>query len=203
MLDLSASSSLRTAFADESFSEHPTAGFYVLAAVVLDSTSGEEVREAMLGLRQRLRGRRANDKLHWNHLARGQREQAVKQVAALACLHVVTIGSPVPQRRQERARAACLTRLVLELHGMGVRQLLMEAREQELNRRDVHTVAGARFLLPKGSSFHVDHDHGTGEPILWVADLVAGAVRAHRLGDPTSRDALDNCVHETDVVTDC
>ncbi len=74
--------------------------------------------------------------------------------------------------------------------------LLREAREQELNRRDVHTVAGARFLLPKGSSFHVDHDHGAGEPILWVADLVAGAVRAHRIGDPTTRDALDNCVHE-------
>jgi len=71
----------------------------------------------------------------------------VKQVAVLDCLHVVVIGSPVPQRRQERARAACLTRLVLELHGMGVRQLLMEAREQELNRRDVHAVAGARFLL--------------------------------------------------------
>lgn len=81
MLDLSASSSLRTAFADESFSEHPTDGFYVLAAVVLDPASCKEVRNAMLGLRQRLRGRRTDDKLHWNHLARGQREQAVKQVA--------------------------------------------------------------------------------------------------------------------------
>jgi hypothetical protein len=86
---------------------------------------------------------------------------------------------------------------------MGVRHLIMESREQELNLRDVHTVAGTRFLLPKESSFHVDHDHGTRKPILWVADLVAGAVRAHRLGDPTSRDALDNCVHEIDVVTDC
>jgi hypothetical protein len=75
---------------------------YVLAAVVLDLASCEEVRDTMLSLRQRLRGRRMSDKLHWNHLARGQREQAVKQVAALACLHVVTIGSPVPQRRQER-----------------------------------------------------------------------------------------------------
>ena len=27
---------LRVAFADESFSEHPTSGFYVLAAVVLE-----------------------------------------------------------------------------------------------------------------------------------------------------------------------
>jgi hypothetical protein len=63
MLDLSASSSLRTAFADESFSEHPTDGFYVLTAVILDPTSCEEVRDAMLGLRQRqrLRGRRTDD----------------------------------------------------------------------------------------------------------------------------------------------
>ncbi len=86
MLDLSASSLLRTAFADESFSEHPVDGFYVLAAVVLNPALCEEVRDAMLGLRRRLRGRRADDKLHWNHLARGQREQAVKEVAALACL---------------------------------------------------------------------------------------------------------------------
>lgn len=127
----------------------------------------------------------------------------MKQVAALPGFHVVTIGSPVPQRRQERARAACLGRLVVELHGVGVTQLRMEARESELNQRDVRTVTGARFLLPKGSEFSVDHEFGMREPALWVADLVAGAVRTHRLGDPTCREVLEHCVYEIEVVTDC
>jgi hypothetical protein len=116
---------------------------------------------------------------------------------------VVTIGSPVPQRRQERARAGCLRHLVVELHGVGVTQLLMEAREQELNQRDVRTVTGARFLLPKESRFRIDHEFGLREPALWVADLVAGAVRAHRLGDRTCRELVEEFVYEIEVVTDC
>ena len=63
--------------------------------------------------------------------------------------------------------------------------MLMEAREQELNERDVRTVTGARFLLLKGSEFRVDHEFGLRDPALWAADLVAGAARAHRLGDST------------------
>ncbi|MCA1676734.1 MAG: hypothetical protein LC799_32695, partial [Actinobacteria bacterium] len=54
---------LRVAFADESFSDQPTSGFYVLAAAVVEPDMCEEVREAMLGLRQRLRGHKAGDKL--------------------------------------------------------------------------------------------------------------------------------------------
>lgn len=42
--------------------------------------------------------------------------------------HVVAVGNPVPRRRQERARAACLTALVGELHGFGVQYLLIEVR---------------------------------------------------------------------------
>jgi len=157
----------------------------------------------LIPARRQLRGSRAGDKLHWNHLARHQQQSALKQVAALPGFHVVTIGSPVPQRRQERARAGCLRHLVVELHGVGVTQLLMEAREQELNQRDVRTVTGARFLLPKESRFRIDHEFGLREPALWVADLVAGAVRAHRLGDRTCRELVEEFVYEIEVVTDC
>ncbi len=73
----------------------------------------------------------------------------------------------------------------------------------ELNRRDVRTVTGARFLLPKGSQLRVDHEFGLREPIFWVADLVAGAVRAHRLGDTTHREVLGDRVCELNIVTDC
>ncbi len=81
--------------------------------------------------------------------------------------------------------------------------MLMEAREQELNERDVRTVTGARFLLLKGSEFRVDHEFGRRDPALWAADLVAGAVRAHRLGASTYWDVLADHVFETEVVTGC
>jgi hypothetical protein len=192
-----------TAFADESFQEDPVHGFYVLAAAVFPPVIHDEVRELMLELRCRLRSRRATDKLHWNHLDPYQQETAAKQVAEIEGFHVVTVGTPVPQRRQERARAACLTRLVVELHSLGVTDLVMEAREAELNRRDVRTVIGARYGLPGRPEFRISHQFGAVDPLLWAADMVAGAVRAHRLGRRAARDLLDDCLYEITIETGC
>ena len=60
-------------------------------------------------------GRGAAGKLHCNHLEPRQQQDVINQVAALQGFHGATVGSPVPQRRQERARAVCLGRLVVEL----------------------------------------------------------------------------------------
>jgi hypothetical protein len=192
-----------TAFVDESFQEDPVHGFYVLAAAVFPPAIHDQVRETMLELRSRLRSRRAADKLHWNHLDPGQQEAAAKEVAGIEGFHVVAIGTPVPQRRQERARAVCLTRLVGELHGLGVTDLVMEAREPELNRRDVQTVIGSRYGLIGRPEFRVSHRFGAVDPLLWAADMVAGAVRAHRLGRPAPRDLLDDCLYEITIDTGC
>ncbi|HWE91368.1 MAG TPA: DUF3800 domain-containing protein [Pseudonocardiaceae bacterium] len=187
-----------SAFADESFQEHPDDGFYILAAAIFEPSAHEDVRAVMRGLR----GRHPS-KLHWKDLERYQRRTAIKTVADLDGFHVVTIGSPVPSRRQERARAACLTRLVWELHALGVRALHMEARQPELNRRDVRTVLNARFALPGGTDFQVHHRFGVDEPLFWVADIVAGAIRAHRQNDSGWRELLVACLHEVEVPTGC
>ena len=91
----------RQAFIDESFHEAPTGGFYVLAAAMFDPTSYELVRRAI----REIRGMRNTSKLHWNEMDAQQRRNAVKTVAGIDGFHVVTIGTPVPRRRQERARA--------------------------------------------------------------------------------------------------
>jgi hypothetical protein len=175
-----------TAFADESFHEAPAGGFYVLAAAVFDSDDLDPSREIMLQLRAKQGGRRVR-KLHWNEMNRQRRLDAVTRVADLAGFHVVAIGTPVPHRRQEKARASCLARLVIELHGCGVETLYMESRSQVLNLRDVRTVTWARCLLSKGSGFQVKHLSGAAEPLFWVVDVVAGAVRAYRQGEHTYR----------------
>jgi Protein of unknown function (DUF3800) len=170
----------QTAWCDESFFEHDHVGFYILAAAVVEPGTMDTARDAMLGLR----GGRATNKLHWTEMEHKQRLTATRTVHGLGSAHLVVIGTPVPMRRQERARGQCLNRLVWELHDFsGVEHLVVEAREPVLNDRDVKTVLNVRHQLPKGTAFRVDHCHGSTEPLLWVADIVAGACRAHRLGD--------------------
>lgn len=190
---------IRQAFADESFHEAATDGFYVLAAAVVELDAHETVREAM----RELRGKRDTRKLHWNEMDRAQQRAAAKTVAGLDGFHVVTIGAPVPAKRQEHARAACLTRLVHELHSFEVTELFMESRPKALNARDIATVTGARYGLPKGTVFRVEHMPGMNEALFWVADIVAGAVRAHREGIDEHRAVVQACLHEINVVTDC
>jgi hypothetical protein len=192
----------RHAFADESFHEEEADGFYVLTAAVFDGNDQELNREAMLQLRAKQGGRRVQ-KLHWSEMDERRRRDAAARVADLTGFHVVAVGAPVPRRRQERARAMCLTRLVLELHGYEVAMLFMEARGAVLDRRDVLTVTGARYRLPVGTRFRVEHLPGAAEPLFWVADIVAGAVRAHREGLPSYRQILEKCVYEIDVATEC
>ncbi|MFG3207952.1 hypothetical protein [Streptomyces sp. NPDC048192] len=178
--------STSTAWSDESFQEHDDTGFYIIAAAVIPDDARDQVREEML----RLQARHASTKVHWTKADTAQRDQLARAVAALDGLHVVAVGAPVRPRRQERARAHCLNLLVCELHGFGVEHLFMEARDPVLNARDVATVQQARYALPKDAVFRLDHLPGTAEPLLWVADIVAGAVRAEKLGEPRYREIL-------------
>ncbi|MGQ0841326.1 hypothetical protein [Actinokineospora sp.] len=188
------------AFVDESFLESDRGGFYVLAAVVFEPDAHEAATYAMVGLR----AGRSTSKLHWNEMDRLQKRAATLAVAQQGGFHVVAVGAPVPRRRQERARVRCLQLLVHELHGYGVTELVMESRTKALDARDVATVIGARHNLSKGTAFRVEHQAGAEQPLLWAADIVAGAVRSHRqLGDSVCRDLLGNCLYEIDVDTDC
>lgn len=187
------------AFADESFREAELGGFYVLAAAVFEPDTEDAARDAM----RLLQGKRAPLKLHWNEMNQQLRHNAVKTIADLDGFYVVAVGSPVPARRQERARAACLVQLTLELHRLGVTELHVESRTPELNQRDVNTVRGARFCLPSGSVFRIDHVLGKQEALLWAADIAAGAVRAQHEGRADYQSLLGDSLHEVAVTTDC
>jgi hypothetical protein len=187
----------RVAYVDESYREHEGGGFYVLAAAVLDDEV-DRSRTAMLALR----GARQVGKVHWNEMDSRDRQQAVTVVAELSGVHVVAVGSPVPRRGQERARAVTLRRLVFELHARGVRRMLIEARQVRLDRRDVQVVIAARYDLPRGVKRpEVQHCAGSAEPLLWIADIVAGAVRADRQGESGYIDLLGSRVEV--IAVDC
>ncbi|MGW2838343.1 hypothetical protein ACWCWD_11165 [Streptomyces sp. NPDC001493] len=184
---------------DESFQEHDSTGFYILAAAIIEPAAVDSVRAAMLALK----GRRATSKIHWTEMDQRQRNAAARLVASQSGIHIVSVGAPVPRRKQERARAKCLTALVVELHGFGVDQLYIEARQETLNARDIRTVLAARANLPKGTRLQADHVHGNDEPLLWVSDIVAGAVRAHRQGDHQYTQQLGEALIDFEVDTGC
>uniref|UniRef100_UPI003F49ABA5 hypothetical protein n=1 Tax=Amycolatopsis sp. CA-151526 TaxID=3239921 RepID=UPI003F49ABA5 len=184
------------AFVDESFHEHSTAGFYVLAAAVLPVERHAELREIMLSVR----GSRSG-KLHWQVLTDAQRHEVAKRVGDFAEMQLVAVGTPVRPRRQERGRALCLQQLVRELHGAGVDGVIAEGRTSALNARDVRTVQQARHSLPKGAGLRIEHVLGAEEPLLWIPDVVAGAVRAKLHGNPAFFAPLADCVIELQVDT--
>ena len=187
-----------TAYADESFLEDRAHGYYVVATAVVGPAHLDHTRQVMLDLRGRRTG-----KTHWTEMDTQQRKHAATCVAGIEGMHIVAVGTPVPPRRQERARARCLEHLVPELHGYGVNTLVMEARTPGLDQRDVHAVIGARRALPKGTAFTVKHTVGAAEPLLWVADVLAGAVRASRHNDPSYRAILAERIYDFDVATGC
>lgn len=184
-----------TAWVDESFHEAETDGFYVLAAAVFAPAALDDVRDVVLGLR----GPRKVEKLHWSQMDHREHLEAAKCLADAGGAYLVAVATPVPLRRQERARARCLTVLVGELHSRGVAGMVAESRQRVLDRRDVETVRGARFGLPSGARFHISHVRGALEPVLWAADIVAGAVRVDREGDPSARRFLDPHLEVVDV----
>lgn len=143
-------------------------------------------------------------KLHWNEMERPEQRKAASALAEVGAMHVVAVGSPVPRRRQERARAKCLAKLVEETRGFGLENLVLEGRTAELDRKDRKVVAAVRRSLPKGSHFpQYEHQVGTEARLLWIADLVAGVVRADRDGEPEFKQIMAEQLYEIDVRTDC
>ncbi|WET78866.1 hypothetical protein P3102_33295 [Amycolatopsis sp. QT-25] len=93
--------------------------------------------------------------------------------------------------------------MVLELAAFDVEMFVLESRTATLDARDVETVKGARFTLPKGTPFRVAHERGKDEPLLWAADIVAGAIRARKDKGSGHCRLIEDFVHEIAVETDC
>ncbi len=163
---------------------------YVLAATVLEVEQADDARRVVQAIR--LPGLSF---LHWHEESRDRRRQITAAIAELDTLHTVVVGAPVDTTKPEKARAACLVRLAAELAGLGVQHMLFEGRTALQNRRDVAIIAELRSRRTIPERFAVDFAGKGDDPMLWIADIIAGAVGASLTGtDVAPLDALGSSV---------
>jgi len=168
------------AFIDESSRETPGGLCYVIAAAVTIDNH-PLVRATM----ERLCGSN-RPFLHWHTEDTRRRHQIVEQLTAAVDVHAfVAACHPVGAKRQERARARLLTTLAADLAHEGVDHMVIEARQEPQNQKDRSTLLAAK-QAGIAAAMTYSHVGKRMEPLLWVADVIAGAVSLHLTGDDSS-----------------
>lgn len=179
-----------TAYGDESEPDQRCApGTYVLALVLVEDAAAEECRELTRAAKLP-----AQRKLHWNSEGQRRRRDLAKLVTELDALHLVAVRTAV-EEHSERRRRMCLKTLLPELEQKySVDRVALEAREKKQNDRDLDLLVRLRSGRRIGPSLRMEHLGGPTEPLLWVADVVAGAVTAHLQGESEYLERLEGRV---------
>lgn len=164
------------AYLDESMRQRRDgSGLYVLAAAILATEDTDGVREAVRKL-----ANPRHRRVHWRDAEPDERRDLIAAVAELAALHVVVVGVRLDLRRQERGRRLCLHRMLWELENAGVGNVLLETRTPKLNATDSRAVAAWRAQKALSPQLRIDFVYPSAEPLVWLPDIVAGAVSVAR-----------------------
>ncbi len=166
------------AFVDETIWAPPTGnGCYVLAASIVAQAELEPARGMLLSLllsRQR--------RLHWRDESVPRKRKIAATVTDADARHLVVVGQPMEQAKQERARRKCLEHLLYLLDDTGVGQVVLEARTARLDARDLALIEALRGSRAIPGSMRVGLQRAATEPLLWLPDVIAGCVRAELTG---------------------
>lgn len=166
------------AFIDESVRTGSGRLLYVMAAGVVVKTDADRARDELRKFLSPHQGY-----FHWADEKPARRLAMLDRLAELDVMAFVTGYYPTANRRQERARASCMTMLVGDLRVEDVDDLVIETRGEALDRHDRQTLLDARHAGIAADSLTYRHAGKLKEPGLWAADAIAGAVATHLAGD--------------------
>jgi len=155
-----------SAYIDESV--HDDHGLYVIGAVLAPDRARPLAERDLTGVRPDLAPP------HWHVEAGGIREKLVAVVRTLPIEARVCACAFERPSRQEAARARALRWFVSDLD-VELEQLVLDRREHSQNADDRRLLT---MLLGSNPRFRYRHARFDSEPLLWVADIVAGAVAA-------------------------
>lgn len=159
------------AFVDESLRQVPD-GLYLMAAVVLVDQDVERAREQtkeVLLPRQPL--------FHWRNESEQQRLLMMRQIAGLGPT-VFGYRCPMPPK-SDRARALCLNGLLWDLREHEVDRLVIESRQERNDAKDRQTIVRSLKAERAPADLTYVFARSSDEPLLWLADAMAGAILAH------------------------
>lgn len=164
---------MQTAFVDESQIGGTGSGLpYLLTASFAFGVDVDDVRDVLRGLLPR--GAR---KLHWREATDAKRAEIISALASLELIHIVIVRDRTESETPERSRRACMEMLLYELGMMEVDHAVFESRGPS-DSRDLHMVSALRARKVLLRPMRVDHMPGPSEPLLWIPDVVNGAVGA-------------------------
>lgn len=154
---------------------------YVIASVVVIADERDQVRHEARQAIAMASGLPRRRPFHWRKEGGDIRKSMLEAVASRAEAAIVAAARGVPPRQLEAARATCLGSAFDLCLGAGLSpdEIIIESRERETkpvgqNRLDYAAILDARrrgALPPKVAYGWAGKD----EPILWLADAVAGA----------------------------
>lgn len=182
------------AFVDESICLRPASGTqeYLICAVLIDIDHIEEVREKLLPLR-----RPGQIKIHWTAESDSSRRKLTDALAEIEHMSVLITHTSDPERKTERFRRKCLELLYYEMTTCGVSELILESRMDAQNKKDCAHIAELK-KSGLSASIRIEHARGGDEPLLWIPDIILGAVNAAQLGKSDYLSRLeDNIIMNT------
>ena len=161
------------AYGDESVRMVGDPPFYMLGVSLMSDATEAELRRLAEIMPKGSR------KLHWREMSRKRRKRSLEILADAGCADTVVIAAPLSGKKQERARRKCLEAVLPALESKGVRELVLENRDEAANRLDLNYVDYAKGSKLVGSIMITHRDAGA-EPKLWIANQVLGAMGDYR-----------------------
>lgn len=138
-------------------------------------------------------------RLHWYDERRNQRDKIIRAIGKLDIDAVVVHGSHPDLERQERARRLCMRCLLYRLDQLEVSTVALESRGAVLDRRDLALTKALRGSNVIPRRLHVITADPASEPMLWVADAIAGAVGASLRGQTGWLHGVEHLVERIDL----
>lgn len=154
------------AWGDESVRIHANPPAYLLAATIISQSQS-------LDPLMKVKPKNAR-RLHWREMVHSLQSKSLQALSQMAFSTTIVIGSPLPRRKQERGRRKCLELLLVELESRGIDVLVLEARDEEKDKKDIALLLSMR---QKGLASTIDivHMRAEDEPKLWISDQILGA----------------------------
>jgi hypothetical protein len=153
-------------------------GLYFLgASIVDDGAAFEDYRRELIALKPR-----SQPKLHWYDSVPNLRIKAVSAVRGFELEHWAFEHEVLDGDSSERSRRACIEVMMYELVNLGVTQVVFESRGPADDKRDARMIEAMR-ARKRVQGVRFDHVRGRAEPMLWVPDVVLGAIESDRRGE--------------------